>query len=112
MNEVIRCNAMTSYALHVGANPTPLAHVIPDDEWPNMWRVLWPDGQTSDMTNLTRAKDAARVVCSRDPSIKTNKRFHWAFAENVLAGPPNAVAANGVPTQPRPAKTSLRPMAD
>ncbi len=24
-----------------------------------MWRVQWPDGRLSDMTNLTRAKDAA-----------------------------------------------------
>jgi hypothetical protein len=26
-----------------------------------MWRVRWPDGRLSDMTNLTRAKDA--VAC-------------------------------------------------
>jgi len=34
------------------------AHLIPDAKYPGMWRVFWPDGQRSDMTNLTRAKDA------------------------------------------------------
>jgi hypothetical protein len=39
-----------------------VATVIPDPEWPNMYRVkLSHAGQLSDMVNLTRAKDAA--VC-------------------------------------------------
>jgi hypothetical protein len=32
--------------------------VIPDFTHPGLWRVRWPDGQVSDMTNLSRAKDA------------------------------------------------------
>jgi hypothetical protein len=32
--------------------------VAPDEAHPVMWRVRWPDGRLSDMTNLTRAKDA------------------------------------------------------
>jgi hypothetical protein len=35
--------------------------VVPDAARPAMWRVRWSDGRVSDMTNLTRAKDA--VVC-------------------------------------------------
>jgi hypothetical protein len=35
--------------------------VVPDPANPGMWRVRWPDGRLSDMTNLTRAKDA--VAC-------------------------------------------------
>jgi hypothetical protein len=35
--------------------------VVPDAAHPGMWRVRWPDGRLSDMTNLTRAKDA--VAC-------------------------------------------------
>jgi hypothetical protein len=31
--------------------------VIPDPTYPGMFRVRWPDG-LSDMTNLSRAKDA------------------------------------------------------
>ena len=33
--------------------------IIKDQNYPGMWRVLWPDGQLSDMVNLSRAKDAA-----------------------------------------------------
>jgi len=35
--------------------------LMPDAAHPGMWRVRWPDGRLSDMTNLTRAKDA--VAC-------------------------------------------------
>jgi hypothetical protein len=35
--------------------------VVPDATHTGMWRVRWPDGHLSDMTNLTRAKDA--VAC-------------------------------------------------
>jgi len=31
---------------------------VPDAARPGMWRVQWPDGRLSYMTNLTRAKDA------------------------------------------------------
>ena len=31
---------------------------IQDSVYPNMWRVQWPDGRLSDITNLSRAKDA------------------------------------------------------
>jgi hypothetical protein len=33
-----------------------------DKAWPNMWRVRLPNGDLTDMVNLTRAKDAARVL--------------------------------------------------
>ena len=32
--------------------------VVADAAHTGMWRVRWPDGRVSDMTNLTRAKDA------------------------------------------------------
>ena len=35
--------------------------VVPDPARPGMWRVRWPDGRLSDITNLTRAKDA--ITC-------------------------------------------------
>jgi hypothetical protein len=34
--------------------------LVRDTDWPNMWRLRRPNGQLSDMVNLTRAKDAAR----------------------------------------------------
>ena len=38
-----------------------LATIVPDKDWPGLWRVNLPDGDVTDMVNLTRAKDAA--VC-------------------------------------------------
>lgn len=35
------------------------ARVIPDEAYPEMHRVRWPDGTLSDMANLSRANDAA-----------------------------------------------------
>jgi hypothetical protein len=34
--------------------------VVPDAEYPNMYRVKRPDGSLTDIVNLTRARDAAR----------------------------------------------------
>ena len=34
--------------------------VVPDPDWPNMYRVRRPDGSLTEMVNLTRARDAAR----------------------------------------------------
>jgi hypothetical protein len=39
----------------------PRPKLEPDSAYPGMWRVQWPDGRLSDMTNLMRAKDA--VAC-------------------------------------------------
>jgi hypothetical protein len=36
-----------------------LARGIPDERYPQMWRVRTPDGTLSDMLNLPRARDAA-----------------------------------------------------
>jgi hypothetical protein len=35
-----------------------VAEVVPDEKYPNMWRVKI-EGELSDMVNLSRAKDAA-----------------------------------------------------
>jgi hypothetical protein len=35
------------------------ARIIPDETYPAMHRVRWPDGNLSDMVNLSRANDAA-----------------------------------------------------
>jgi|SRR6516165_3577251 len=52
-------HARTSKAKPPGCRSTRRrVHLIPDAKYPGMWRVFWPDGQRSDMTNLTRAKDA------------------------------------------------------
>jgi hypothetical protein len=40
--------------------------LVRDPDWPNMWRLRRPNGQLTDMVNLTRAKDAARSFSRRD----------------------------------------------
>jgi len=65
------------YALHYGGSAKTLALVIPDDIWPGMWRIAWPDGRLSDMVNLTRAKDAAEVLAERGPPHRNPRLFHW-----------------------------------
>jgi hypothetical protein len=32
--------------------------IVPDAQWPGMYRLSLPQGSLSDMVNLTRAKDA------------------------------------------------------
>ena len=56
------------WALRYGDTRTPLAQVVTDDRWPNlMWRIVWPDGRSSDLGNLSRIRDAAKVLCQRGP---------------------------------------------
>jgi hypothetical protein len=39
--------------------------LMPNPVHAGMWRVLTPDGQLSDLANLTWAKDAARSLAAR-----------------------------------------------
>jgi len=48
--------------------------VVPDSAHRGMWRVRWPDGRLSDMTNLTRAKDA--VACFVETEERRQRRRH------------------------------------
>jgi hypothetical protein len=48
--------------------------VVPDATRRGMWRVRWPDGRLSDMTNLTRAKDA--VACFMETQERRQRGRH------------------------------------
>jgi hypothetical protein len=48
--------------------------VVPDSAHRGMWRVRWPDGRLSDMTNLTRAKDA--VACFMETEERRQRGRH------------------------------------
>jgi hypothetical protein len=64
--------------LHYGKSRKPLACLKPDDRYPTMWRIHWPDGEVSDMVNLTRAKDAAMALCrGKYPKLPHDGRLHW-----------------------------------
>ena len=45
----------------LASNSTSVAlHIVPDQNWLSMWRIALPDGRSSGMLNLTRAKDVLR----------------------------------------------------
>ncbi len=45
--------------------PRRALEIVPDAAWPALWRVKLPNGQLTDMVNLTRAKDAAISLGSK-----------------------------------------------
>ena len=45
-----------------GGRNAPSAEIVPDGQWPDMWRVKRPDGSVTDMVNLSRARDAAKAI--------------------------------------------------
>jgi hypothetical protein len=53
--------ANDGYALYLGRSGKPLLAVLPDAGCPGMWRVLHA-GCSSDIVNLSRAKDAALSI--------------------------------------------------
>src|SRR5262249_42774136 len=61
-----------------------LARVVADHVYPSMWRVKMPSGKLSDMTNLTRAKDAAMSIVL---SILNREQ---KVQETALEAPPTA----------------------
>ena len=69
--------AAVRYELFYGQASTPLVRVEPDRTYPDLWRIVWPDGRVSDIVNLTRAKDAAMTLCERGPPARDPQRFHW-----------------------------------
>jgi hypothetical protein len=69
--------ALPTRALHYGDALTPLALVVPDERWPDMFRIAWPDGRLSDMANLSRAKDAAEAFFERGPPRRDRLSFKW-----------------------------------
>jgi hypothetical protein len=71
---------MPTYSLHL--NGKALATVVPDEKHSGMWRIKWPDGSTSDMVNLARAKDAALTLCAAKLSLKKLTGFRWTKVDN------------------------------
>jgi hypothetical protein len=65
------------YSLHYGDARTSLVQVVRDTTHPNMWRMVWPDGRLSDLSNLTRVKDAAEVICANGPPERDPQRLRW-----------------------------------
>lgn len=77
----------TGWALLSGT--TVLVRVLPDGAQPGVWRVVWPDGRTSDLVNLARAKDAAAALAERGPPVRDHRLLHWRLdhSERHSGGP-------------------------
>ena len=82
--------ACKTYRLLYGRARRPLATVVPDTRWPDMWRIVWPDGRFSDMVNLARAVDGAAAIAERGPPGRYRKLLRWerGYIEDGHIGPP------------------------
>ena len=83
-------NASAHLILRHGRNGRELVRIVPDDATP-LWRVAWPDIGLSDVVNITRAKEAARLWAEsqmlRDlrkngaaRALKSLDNFSWSSA--------------------------------
>jgi hypothetical protein len=77
--------------LFYGAARAPLARIAPDDTYPTMWRIVWPDGRMSDMANRARCKDAAAAICELGPPTRDRRLLHWK--KNAPERPPEGRTA-------------------
>ena len=54
--------AAPSGATEASKTTGPHRLLVRDGTYPNMWRIKLPGGELSDMVNLTRASEAARIL--------------------------------------------------
>lgn len=59
--------------------------IVPDPDWPKMWRVRKSDGTLTDMVNRTRAKDAAGFMALRE--LNADRRASGASPMRFPSGP-------------------------
>ncbi len=59
--------------LYLRSSRRPLVGVVPDSEYPGLFRVRYPNGALSDFVNLTQAKDAAAVFALRRLNAKAQE---------------------------------------
>jgi hypothetical protein len=97
-------------ALYYGTARTPLVRVIPDIVYPGMYRLRWPDGQVSDLANLSRIKDAALVLCAVGPPIRNPQRLHWELdRSNSRSGARTRGLRPDPVSRPLPLRSRKRP---
>lgn len=89
------------YALRYGKSGKVLARVLPDEKYPAMWRIHWPDGEVSDMVNLTRARDAARaLVRKKYPRLPHDDLLTWDTGQSAAEAGASDFQRRQVPQQP------------
>jgi hypothetical protein len=65
-----------------------VASIVPDKQWPGMWRVQLPDGHLSDVVNRSRAKDAALALvyaANTDGASRTFRKRRGSRTNRPLA---------------------------
>jgi hypothetical protein len=86
------------WILYYGTRGSSLVEVVPDDNWPGMWRVRQRDGSLTDMANLTRAKDSALAIARQvhpEAAAQGSRRFHWKQDMTERPLRPSPVRQNG-----------------
>ena len=81
---------MHIWSLYYGYAQAPLAQVVPDKIHPDMYRIRWPGGSFSDMTNISRAKNAAIAFAERGPPARNRRRLRWERSKTAAEAPPTA----------------------
>jgi hypothetical protein len=71
---------MTEWRLYLGTKATGIV-VAPDEKYPSMYHVHWPDRSPSDIVNLSRAKEAAMRWAGRAGS-GDGLRLKWKRSES------------------------------
>lgn len=71
---------MVEWRLYLGTKSTGIV-VRPDEKYPSMFRIHWPDQPLSDMVNLARAKDAALRWIARQGG-EQGRSLKWKATES------------------------------
>jgi hypothetical protein len=74
--------------------------VVPDSKYPGMWRSVKADGQLSDMSNLSWAKNAVLVAAERELEFEERQRHatdptKCPEKRAVFRGSSSPIAENG-----------------
>lgn len=77
---------MIRIELRIGNRMTGFT-AVQDSKWPSMYRVRSPNGELSDMVNLTRAKEAA-VRFARPRGLGGGDVAYWDSREIGSEAPP------------------------
>jgi hypothetical protein len=75
---------MITHRLYIGNKSTGIV-IAPDDRYPSMYRVHWPDRPPSDIVNLTRAKDAAELWATQNSPSKDRTLCSWVCSQTTRA---------------------------
>jgi hypothetical protein len=72
--------------------------VVPDAVHTGMWRVRWPDGRLSDITNLTRANDA--VACFMETEERRQRGRHSPLEGRLCVKASSGMSDNAAEADP------------